>query len=171
MSEQYRNEPVQSSFFYGIPRVTENFQSRASREGNDFARHCERLLKELGFTLRGPVILENAGVRIEQSALNRKGELFHFEFTGCFGTGRPGLQRTDSTKKVLFNALTLHNQCSNARLLILTSHRPKNGSASERMIQSARRAVHDVLCVNDGGDLTRLRRYAEGKQNKLASSA
>lgn len=131
------------------------FQRRATEIGNLFERTCNNTLKALGFKLLGKRSIPEAGIIIDQVAVNRCGKEIFFEFKGSYKPPRLGLIRTDTAKKALCNAF-LMERCGLAPFVILTSHKPKRNSASERMIDKAGSAVFDVIVIGDADDMVRL---------------
>jgi hypothetical protein len=100
------------------------------------------------------------GVEVDQVATNRHGASILFEFKGSTQGKRPGMMRTDTTKKALANAFLL-NRIGLGPLVILTSHKPKPGTASEAMIKGAGEAVADVICLFDTEETERLKQYLD----------
>lgn len=137
-----------------------DFQARASQQGQLFEKQCRLILDGLGFDVDDkPTVLEDIGVEVDATATNRAGQLFLFEFKGSWFGSRPGGRRTDTTKKaVLTGFLLLHGSPIRTPYVVLTSHLPKPGSRGATQIDIALRAgaIHDVICVNDPGDMARL---------------
>ncbi len=85
--------------------------------------------------LLGPGTIEAAGIKVDEVALNRRDKRIYFEFKGSYVPPEPGLIRTDTTKKALCNAF-LMRECGLSPF-ILTSHKPKKGSSSDKMLKTA----------------------------------
>ena len=121
----------------------EDFQSRASREGQKAKDMARRLLEEAGFTdiradVRGP-----GGVEINFEARDRTGRRWRFDVSGAFTvTQRAGLRRTDTLWKALGKAAVLHfaeeGKPDRPRLVLLTTDPPNPGSAGARALAAAR---------------------------------
>ncbi|HTY23012.1 MAG TPA: hypothetical protein VMC85_07770 [Desulfomonilaceae bacterium] len=141
-----------------MPGPFDNFQSRATKIGDVFSRYCELTLQSIGFILQGKLKIQKLGIEIDQVVRNRAGTLLYFEFKGSSKPPRPGLQRTDTVKKALLNAFLL-DKLDIGPYIIITSHKPKEGSASEKMIEAAKAVVFDVICLSDQDDFERLQSY------------
>ena len=120
----------------------EDFQSRASREGQKAKDMARQLLEEAGFTdiradVRGP-----GGVEINFEARDRTGRRWRFDVSGAFTvTQRAGLRRTDTLWKALGKAAVLHfaekGNPDRPRLVLLTTNPPNPGSAGARALAAA----------------------------------
>jgi hypothetical protein len=141
-----------------MPEPYDNFQSRATKIGDVFSKYCELTLQSIGFVLQGKLTIKEIGVEIDQVVRNRSGTVLYFEFKGSSKPPQPGLQRTDTTKKAICNAFLL-DKFDLGPYIIVTSHKPKAGSASEKMLQAAENVVFDVICVSDQDDFERLQSY------------
>ncbi|MGB6063267.1 MAG: hypothetical protein WBG50_00555 [Desulfomonilaceae bacterium] len=141
-----------------MPGPYDNFQSRASKIGDVFCKYCELTLQSIGFVLQGKLTIKEIGVEIDQDAKNRSEAVLYFEFKGSSKPPQPGLQRTDTTKKAICNAFLL-DKIDLGPYIMVTSHKPKQGSASEKMIQAAGEVVFDVICLSDQDDFERLQSY------------
>jgi hypothetical protein len=141
-----------------MPESYDNFQSRATKIGDVFTKYCELTLQSIGFVLQGKFRIEELGIEIDQVVRNRAGAVLYFEFKGSSKPPQPGLQRTDTVKKALCNAFLL-DKLDLGPYIIVTSHKPKEGSASEKMIQAAKEVVFDVICLSDEDDFERLQSY------------
>jgi len=137
------------------------FQARSTKTGKAFEVLCNAHLESLGFTLSPKKRrIKEAGIEVDQVAVNTKGRATYFEFKGGFEGNQPGLIRTDTTKKMLCNAFLLH-LCGLSPLVVVTSAKPKEGSASDRMIKRATEMisgiVFDIIEWGDAGDRKRLK--------------
>ncbi len=120
----------------------EDFQSRASREGQKAKDMAKHLLVKAGFTdiradVRGP-----GGVEINFEARDRTGRRWRFDVSGAFTvTQRAGLRRTDTLWKALGKAAVLHfaeeGKPDRPRLVLLTTNLPNPGSAGARALAAA----------------------------------
>jgi hypothetical protein len=157
-----RTRPSQEQttlFKYEILDI-EDYQSRSPEVGTEFEICCNTILLDIGFQLQGKKTIHKNGVEVDQVARNRKGIPFYFEFKGSRDGPRPGLIRTDSMKKALCNAFLLA-RLSLRPFVIMTSHKPKQYSASFQMLRSADEVVFDVICLSDRVDLRRLEQYVD----------
>lgn len=119
----------------------EDFQSRASREGQKAKDIARQLLEEAGFTdirsnVRGP-----GGVEINFEARDRTGRRWRFDVSGAFTvTQRAGLRRTDTLWKALGKAAVLHfaeeGNPDRPRLVLLTTNLPNPGSTGTRALNA-----------------------------------
>ena len=139
---------------------SDNFQGRAGRIGKTFATWCEVTLESVGFVLRGKIVIKEAGIEIDQVAENRSGEKLYLQFKGSSKPPRPGLRRTDTVKKALCDAF-LMDRLGIGPYLIVTSHKPKEGTSAARMIECAGDTVFDIICINDDDDFARLESYVD----------
>ncbi len=118
---------------------SEDFQSRASREGKKAKDIARRILEEAGFTdirsdVKGP-----GGVEINFEAQSRAGYWWRFDVSGAFTiTQRAGLRRTDTLWKALGKAAVLHfaetGKSNQPQLVLLTTDLPNPGSAGARAL-------------------------------------
>lgn len=151
---------------------TEEFQSRASRLGAEFRERCKRVLEQCGFTFQAEgEELESVGIKVELVYMNKADVSFFIEVSGTEEedpTGQqPGLERSDSVKKIICNAF-LAQKTTGSPTLVMTSHLPAPESAPAKMMNAAgREVIFDVICINKAADLDRLRRYAKLTADKL----
>lgn len=133
-----------------------DFQRRATAIGKAFESLCNDHLRNLGFTLLGRKKISEAGIEIDQVALNSKQKKIYFSFVGGLEGVRPGLMRTDTTKKVLCNAF-LMRQCGLGPFVVIASVKPDKISSSGRMIRTAGNVIFDILSLNIPKDRARLK--------------
>jgi hypothetical protein len=143
-----------------MPGPYDDFQRRSSEIGKAFANYWEITLRSIGFILKGKTVIKDAGVEIDQLAINRKGEPLYFEFKGSSKPPRPGMQRTDTVKKALCNAFLL-NKIGMGPFIVITSHKPKQGSSGAKMIELAKDVLFDVICMGVDEDMDRLQSYVQ----------
>ena len=136
----------------------DDFQRRSSMIGHAFGKMCDITLEGQGWELRGREHIAIAGIEVDQVADNQHGISFFFEYKGSTEGSRPGLRRTDSTKKALCNAFLLQG-LGIGPYVIITSHMPLPGSDSAVMLEQAGKAVFDVICLSNPKDVARLREY------------
>lgn len=121
---------------------SEDFQSRASREGQKAKDMAKRLLEAAGFTdiranVKGP-----GGVEINFEAQDSAGCRWRFDVSGAFTvTQRAGLRRTDTLWKALGKAAVLHfaekANPDRPRLVLLTTNLPSSGSNGAQALSAA----------------------------------
>ena len=138
-----------------------DFQKRATETGTLFEKMCGAHLTSLGFRLLPKKRrIKEVGVKVDHVAVNNKGKQIYFECKGGYEGDRPGLIRTDNTKKMLANAFLLH-LCGFSPLVVMTTAKPKDGSFSDTMIRRAteklKGIVFDIIELGDAGDRKRLK--------------
>lgn len=121
---------------------SEDFQSRANREGQKAKDMAKRLLEAAGFTdiranVKGP-----GGVEINFEATDGTGRRWRFDVSGAFTvTQRAGLRRTDTLWKALGKAAVLHfaekANPDRPRLVLLTTNLPSSGSNGAQALSAA----------------------------------
>ena len=121
---------------------SEDFQSRASREGQKAKDMAKQLLEAAGFTdiranVKGP-----GGVEINFEARDSAGRRWRFDVSGAFTvTQRAGLRRTDTLWKALGKAAVLHfaekANPDRPRLVLLTTNLPSSGSTGAQALTAA----------------------------------
>lgn len=121
---------------------SEDFQSRASREGQKAKDMAKQLLEAAGFTdiranIKGP-----GGVEINFEATDGTGRRWRFDVSGAFTvTQRAGLRRTDTLWKALGKAAVLHfaeeGDPDRPRLVLLTTNLPGSGSTGAQALTAA----------------------------------
>jgi len=127
-------------------------QVRATRRGRVAHELARQVLVDAGFRIvkRG-VRLRGLGVQFTFLVADRSEEQWYVDVTGAFTTTRGGLLRTDAVWKALGRALVLREQHEREhrelgpsaapdrppRLLLLTSHLPKEGSEGHKALHAA----------------------------------
>jgi hypothetical protein len=137
-----------------------DFQAAAGRQGRLFTEQCRFLLEHNGFTLRGPRLIRELGIEIDEVAISsRSGEVW-FEYKGSFQGLRPGLLRTDTVKKAIANGALLASLGEHPPYVVLTSHVPASGSA-QAMVRVALELGYfaDVIPINEPAAAARLQTY------------
>lgn len=144
--------------------VGDNFQRRATDEGQAVQEIAERVVAGAGFVdLRRNHRLPHLGVNLNLVADDASGQRWHFEVSGGFTSSRPGLMRADTMWKTLGRASVLHHG-GIERFVILTTNLPRPGSAGAVALRSASTTFFDAveMLTTDGRE--RLRRYASGER-------
>ena len=147
------------------PKNRASFQSRSSKTGLLFEKICRHKLLSLGFRLQGPRKITKAGIQVDEVALNSRGQEIFFEFKGSYRSPRPGLVRTDTTKKALCNGF-LMDLLGIGPYIIMTSHMPRPGSSSDKMIKLAQQVIYDIVVISDQDDMLRLQGYLKALPSK-----
>lgn len=148
----------------------DDFQRRSSSVGADFERACNSILEIVGFKLEGKLVVPEAGIEIDQVAVNRKGVRFLFEAKGSDYRGKqPGLKRGDSVKKALCLAFLL-DMLDYRPFVILTSHLPNKRTTAAKMLRLASRVVFDVIDVFDRSHRARLVQLGETDEDSLTQA-
>lgn len=141
------------------------FQSNATAQGALFDKQCRLILAGLGFDVNDkPVVVPELGIEIDAKATSRLGLEVWFEFKGSWLGRRPGSRRTDTVKKALLSAYSMHcHPREFPAFVVLTSHLPKETSRGDLMVRSALDcgALADLICVNEPSDMDRLAHLAE----------
>jgi hypothetical protein len=116
-----------------------DFQSAASRQGRAFQETVGVLLRIEGWAIiaedwRHP----DLGAEIDYVAVHPEtGEEWWIECKGSWESERPGLERTDTTKKALWNGALLALAHERRPFMIIASHPPKDGSAGAVWLERA----------------------------------
>lgn len=142
----------------------DNFQSRATDEGQAAQEIAERVVGGAGFgELRRNHRLKHLGVTVNLVADDAAGQPWHFEVSGAFTSSRPGLMRADTMWKTLGRANVLH-QGGIERFVILTTNLPRAGSGGDLALRAASATFFDAIemLTNEGRE--RLRLYASGER-------
>lgn len=129
------------------------FQASASEQGKRFDADCRwRLAREGWDGSDRPVRLRDVGVEIDMIG-TKDGRVVYFEFKGSWLKNRPGLRRTDTTKKALATGFLLQAAANSTPYVVITSHLPAVNSDGETMVRLAKQcgAVAAVLCLYDLG--------------------
>lgn len=161
----------------------DNFQARATQEGRVAQEIARQVLETSGFTIvKKGYRPRGLGVQFNFLVTDRAGEQWYVDVTGAFTTTRGGLLRTDSVWKALGRALVLreHHErvhreqgpsappASSPRLLLLTSHLPKEGSEGHKALHAAGpSSFWDAIEIFDEDHgRRRLAAYATGEHDR-----
>jgi site-specific DNA-methyltransferase (adenine-specific) len=144
-----------------------DFQARAVREGKKAKDLAFLVLQEAGFRDIEKDVKAAAGVEVNFTAYDQRGEKWYFDVSGAFSSSRPGLRRTDTLWKALGKASVLAASEVRPRLVLLTTDLPASGTAGARALAAVRGSdpgdtVRDVVRLLDEADIKRLREQAEG---------
>ena len=146
----------------------DNETSDSLGENGDKARDLARsALDSEGFRVIRERVRLPCGVEVDFEAIDQKGEPWLFDVAGAFSiTQRPGLRRADTLWKALGKAAVLHANEESPPLVLLTTDLPTPNSSGHRALKAATGAgkpVHDVIEMQDPGDLARLAELARGQ--------
>jgi site-specific DNA-methyltransferase (adenine-specific) len=143
---------------------TEDFQSRANREGKAAQKLAEQLLEEAGFHIdERNKRIPKTGVTVNFVARDDEDETWFFDVSGAFTSHRGGLLRTDTVWKSLGRAYALKASRGATPLVFLTSHLPRRPSEGDTALRSAGPdAFFDAIEMLSEDDLARLELYAKG---------
>ena len=142
----------------------EDFQSRATQEGQAAQKLAERLIEEAGFTIaERNRRIRKTGVTVNFVATDADGATWFFDVPGAFTSHRGGLLRTDTVWKSLGRAYALKGARGEVPLVFLTSHLPKRPSEGDTALRAAGPdAFFDAIEMLSPDGLERLERYAKG---------
>jgi DNA modification methylase len=144
--------------------TTEDFQSRATKEGKAAQKLAFQVLEEAGFR----IVEENkrirkTGVTVNYVAKDEEDETWFFDVSGAFTSHRGGLLRTDTVWKSLGRAYALRKHIGGVPLVFLTTHLPKKPSEGDTALRAAGpEAFFDVIQILSAADIARLEQYARG---------
>jgi hypothetical protein len=167
--ERKRLRRTGTSFEVLLPSILpasddEDFQARASREGQRAKELARLLLANVGFSqIQESVKLSELGVELNFVATDEKKNDWAFDVSGAFTTNRAGLKRTDTLWKALGKAAVLHASKRAMHMVLLTTDAPRKGSAGHRALAAMRAngAITDVIELRDPDGQEQLRRYAQ----------
>ena len=141
-----------------------DFRSRAAKEGRAAQSVAEELLHEVGFTnVEKNKRIRKTGVTMSFTAQDSNGRTWFFDVSGAFTTHRGGLLRTDAVWKTLGRAYALQRTLDqgNIPLVLLTSHLPQRRSEGNTALREAGpNAFFDAVEMLDIDGIERLRHYA-----------
>ena len=145
--------------------TTEDFQSRAVREGHKAKGIARAVLQDCGFKdLREDLHL-TGGVEMNLSACDRRGRRWYFDVSGAFTSTRAGLRRTDTVWKALGKAGVLQKSRKRTPIILLTTDLPPKASAGNLALKAAREGglIVDFLEMLSLAGQERLAQYASGE--------
>ena len=145
---------------------SEDFQSRATREGKAAQRLAEDVLTDAGFRINERNFrVPKTGVVVNFAAVDAAGDTWHFDVSGAFTSHRGGLLRTDTVWKSLGRASALNKV--DVPFVFLTSHLPRRPSEGDTAMRAAGPATFfdAVEMLSDEGR-HRLEIYASGGYTK-----
>jgi modification methylase len=107
-----------------------------------------------------------AGVDIDLTARDQRGNRWHVLLAGSFSASNPGLRRVDTMWRIMGEASALSRSDTVDRLLVLTTDLPPKGTAAARSFRSVvgpdpEHTIADVVVLSDPDDLARLATHAQ----------
>lgn len=143
---------------------SDDFQSRATREGKAAQKLAEQVLTDSGFHIEERNRrFRGTGVTVSFIAKDGDGATWLFDVSGAFTTHRGGLLRTDTVWKSLGRAYALKASRGPNPLVFLTSHLPKRPSEGDTALRAAGPdAFFDAIEMLSSDSLERLQHYAKG---------
>lgn len=113
-----------------------DFQALGVEQGRNFEAAAESILIAFGWSIveRHAVV---TGVEIDIVADDPDGVQWWIECKGSHRGDVPGLRRGDTAKKAVATAWYLSLQPDARPYMLMTSHAPKPGSVSDRMLDAA----------------------------------
>jgi site-specific DNA-methyltransferase (adenine-specific) len=167
LAEEQRDIPLKVSLPAVPPPAdaSEDFQSRAVREGRAAKEIARAVIEAAGFTDIQKDQRQSGGVEVNFTARDRKGKLWFFDVTGSFTSHRSGLKRTDTLWKALGKAAVLR-EVGNTPLVLLTTDGPPRTSAGAEALKEVtgpRKPIYAVVEVLRQPELERLQALCEGR--------
>lgn len=146
----------------GGPDSYETFQARSSAQGRLVQEIASEVLRSAGFDfVEERYRLRVLGVEVNLVVRDTLGGKWFCEVTGAYGSQRPGLERTDTVRKIIGSAQLLA-RWRFTPFLVLTTHRPRIGSQAYQMLKACGpEAIFDVIVISEKADWARLATYAE----------
>jgi site-specific DNA-methyltransferase (adenine-specific) len=148
----------------GRDRDTSGVLGDSGDKARDLARSA---LDSEGFRVIRERVRLPCAVEVDFEAVDHSGEPWLFDVAGAFSiTQRPGLRRSETLWKALGKAAVLHADEQSPPLVLLTTDLPAPNSPGHRALKAATGAgkpVHDVIEMQDPGDLARLADLARGQ--------
>lgn len=150
---------------------TEDFQSRAVREGRAVQDIAKAVLTDVGFSDIREKVRVGDGVEVNISAWDKTGALWYFDISGGFTSSRPGLARTDTLWKSLGKAAVLRESGAKTPLVLLTTNLPSPKSAGARALRLMVGPDKPITAVIELLNIQDVARLAEFARKGAARSA
>ncbi|HUC36978.1 MAG TPA: site-specific DNA-methyltransferase [Acidimicrobiales bacterium] len=149
----------------GPASESEDFRSRAVREGRAAKEIAEALIEAAGFVDIQKDRRQPGGVQVNFTARDRRGRLWFFDVTGSFTSHRAGLKRTDTLWKALGKASVLR-EVGSTPLVLLTTDAPALGAGADalRKVTGPKKPIHSVIEMLKQSGLEDLRALCEGRR-------
>lgn len=142
--------------------ATNDFQSRASREGNIAQDEALAILETAGFTIvHRNYRYHTLGLTVNAVVRDRNGGRWLVDTSGAYTSDRTGLKRTDTVFKTLGRASILAINREEP-ILLLTTDLPHLGSGGDLALRATDgQTFFDVIQIDLQADFDRLQDYAE----------
>lgn len=152
---------MQGHLFGEQDNSLESFQARSSHQGRLIHQTAWDLLDAAGFSLETEHYeLKAVGVEINLVVRDQRGNKWFCEVTGAYGSKRPGLDRTDTVRKIAGSAQILA-RWRFTPFLIITTSLPRPGYRGDRMLRACGpEVIFDVIQLSGRADQARLNEYA-----------
>lgn len=143
---------------------SEDFQSRATREGRAAPSLAIEVLEDAGFEIAEKnKRIAQCGVTVNFVATDAEGATWFFDVSGAFTSHRGGMTRSDTVWKCLGRAHSLRGQVAGVPLVFLTTNLPRPQSEGDKALRSAGpSAFFDAIEMLSDEDRERLKLYAKG---------
>ena len=143
---------------------SDDFQSRATREGKVAQKLAEDVLIDAGFRVtRRNQRIPRTGVTVNLVAEDRLGATWFFDVSGAFTSRRGGLLRTDTVWKALGKASALKGRNTSEHFVLLTTDLPKRSSEGDAALRAAGpNTIFDAIAMLGDEGRQRLDHYAAG---------
>lgn len=128
-----------------------NPQALATSQGKHFEQHVAEVLQTLGWLIEDTNVTFD-GVEIDIVATSPGGVRWWIECKGSWRGERPGLIRSDTTKKAVAVAYHLHhNPADLPPYMVVTTHLPESDSSAGQMLSRAVKAgaIETVVVVSE----------------------
>jgi hypothetical protein len=121
-------------------------QSLASKQGRTFKELAKQMLEARG----GQVLKTNfhpeddaAWPKVDLKAIDRNGSVWWLHARGSWRGSRPGLQRSDTVRKLLAVVYDLHPLATQQGIFqgVITSHLPESGTGHTMLDRAVKRRV------------------------------
>lgn len=135
------------------------FQGRASTGGREFKHRVEDFLAGLGVQIDG-YSRRVAAYTIDFEITGPNGAQFSVIAHGTFDDdSKSGLRRTDTVKKMGFDAHQIRRRMPKRRLIAIVSHLPNPGNAAAQLADTADDLFDVIAMTGDVRGIERLHRY------------
>lgn len=142
----------------------EDFQSRATRDGQAAHKLAREVLEDAGFRISAiDQRIPKTGVSVNFVALDDDEAVWFFDVSGAFTSHRGGLLRTDAVWRSLGRANALKGRVGDVPLVFLTTNLPRRPSEGDTALRAAGPAAFfDAIEMLSDAGRERLARYAQG---------
>jgi hypothetical protein len=143
-SGSYDESPNRNAICKSVVMV-DNFQASSSAQGRAFEEAVQTIVRMGGHDIVNTGFTDGAsGEQVDLLVRTSSGIDVWIECKGSWNTRSnvPGLRRSDTAKKAVANAWHLRNSHGDDRppYILVTSHLPREGSYSDRLLKDAKEA-------------------------------